>query len=184
MQVLAHGYSVNQAIDNIFEPEDSDEEDVDVQQHASHTADTSMFMDIPTGASQSSPVPQPDSALGSQQGRRPPQARPPVGAPVPHHVSYADPINVDSLCQAEKPSQPWRPNLEHPSTSRQGSGSLGGALGQAGSSGAANLSRLGASGQSKASSCSRQVCHMVMNVHQFVTHFRHHTVYTGVAMGT
>ena len=165
MQMMADGSSVNRAIEKIVDSEDSGDDDLiqlrskpsssqmpgDLDIPMGSQPSTSQMpgdWDIPTGASQSNPLSQPLPAPGSQQGRRPCQKRPPKSAPglplLPHPAS----LNVESMSQSQ--------HLNHEQPSRQGSGSLGGGLGRAGSLGAVGPSRLGAAGQGRASGCSQQ----------------------------
>ena len=148
VQVLADGCSVNRAIDKIIESEDSDDDDLIQLGSQPSSSQRPGDLDIPVGASQSNPLPQPLPAPGSQQGKRPSQKRPPKGAPVLPLLPHPASLNVETISQSQQL------NREQPS--RQGSGSLGGSLGRAGSLGVTGPSRLGASGQGRAPGSSQQ----------------------------
>ena len=149
MQMLADKCSVNRAIEKIMDSDDSGDDHL--IQLGSQPSSSQMpgDMDIPMGASQSNPLSQALPAPGSQQGKRPSQKRPPKSVPVPSLLPHPESLNVEAMSQSQQ--------LSHEQPSRQGSGSLGGSLGRAGSLGAAGPSRLGATGQGRASGYSQQV---------------------------
>ena len=148
MQMMADGSSVNRAIEKIMDSEDSGDDDL--IQLGSQPSSSQMpgDLDIPMGASQSNPLSQPLPAPGSQQGKRPSQKRPPKSAPALPLLPHPASLNVESMSQSQQ--------LSHEQPSRQGSGSLGGVLGRAGSLGGVGPSRLGAAGQGRASGYSQQ----------------------------
>ena len=148
MQMLADGCSVNRAIEKIMDSEDSDNDDLIQLGSQPSSSQRPGYLDIPMGASQSNPPSQPLPEPGSQQGKKPSQKRLPKSAPVPSLLPHPATLNVEATSQFQQ--------LSHEQPSMQGSGSLGGGLGRAGSLGAVGPSRLGATGQGRASGYSQQ----------------------------
>lgn len=151
--------TVEGALEKFYDRSDSDSDDNGNDlahvgsQHMHHISDD---YDVAMGASQSTDHMPPANHMDISQGRRPGQKHPARAPPAPSTLTHPSSLKVASASHAQQLSQTQQMSQDQLSLGRQPSRNLGSGLGRAGSAGGVGPSRLGATGQGRASGSSQQ----------------------------